>query len=285
MSILIDSHIHFWDPVARHHAWLEEVPELARPMTPTDVQYGTRAPDGLVFVEADRRSEESLSEVAWIRSLADAGAPIVGVVAHAPLEQGAAVHDLLAELAGEPLVIGVRRLLQDEPPAFIADPQLIEATRLLPEFGLSSDLCIRCGQLPAAAELVAACPDTTFVLDHLGKPAVARGELDPWREDLRRLARLPNVVCKLSGLATEAAAGWRSAEVLPYLRHALDVFGPRRCLFGSDWPVALLNTTYEDWMGCVLEAIDDCSAQERDGVLGENAVRSYRLRNAVNDLA
>ena len=279
MARLIDSHIHFWDPHARHHAWLQEVPELARAMTPADVDYGGRIADGLVFVEADRRSDESLDEVAWISSLAASGAPIVGIVAHAPLEQGVAVEPLLEILAAEPLVVGVRRLLQDEPLDLIAEPRLIEATTMLSTFGLTSDLCIRCEQLPAVTDLVEACPGTSFVLDHLGKPAVADGRLDPWRDDLRRLARLPNVACKLSGLATEAAPGWQRADVLPFLRHALDAFGPERCLFGSDWPVALLNTTYEDWLGCVLEAIGECTDSERDGVLGMNATRIYGLKD------
>jgi L-fuconolactonase len=279
MGRLIDSHIHFWDPGARHHAWLEEVPALARAMTPADVRYGGRTPDGLVFVEADRRSDEALDEVAWVSSLAQAGAPIVGTVAHVPLEQGSATEPLLEILGAEPLVVGVRRLLQDEPESLIGDPRLIEATSMLSPFGLSSDLCIRWQQLPAVTELVAACPDTTFVLDHLAKPAVADGELDPWRDDLRRLARLPNVACKLSGLATEAGPGWRPTDVLPFLRHAIDVFGPQRCMFGSDWPVLLLNGTYEEWLECVLAAIDDCSEGERDAVLGENAIRLYGLKN------
>lgn len=277
MDRLIDAHIHFWDPGARHHDWLGGVPALNRPFGPADIQFGRNVPDGFVFVEADRRPDEVLDEVDWVTSLADAGVPIVGIVAHAPLEQGRGVELLLRQLLERPLVVGVRRLLQDEPAAVLADPGLIEATRLLADHGLTSDLCVRMQQLPAVTRLVRACPDTSFVLDHLAKPAVVDGFSAEWARDIRELAGCPNVSCKLSGLATEAGRGWGAQDILPYLGHVIDVFGPDRCLFGSDWPVALLNTSYQPWLDVVLEAIQELDASERAAVLGENAMRVYDL--------
>ena len=279
VSRLIDAHIHFWDPTARHHDWLTAVPTLARAFGPQDINFGTRVPDGLVFVEADCRPEEALSEVEWVRTgWPPQPAPILGIVAHVPLERGASIAKLLASLSGRDRVVGVRRLLQHEPLSLLQDDGLLAGTRLLAAWGLTSDLCLTWDQLPAVTKLVRHCPDTSFVIDHVAKPPVGSGRMDPWRSDLRKLAERPNVMCKLSGLATIAPPGRHSAHVLRYLSHALEVFGPERCLFGSDWPVSLQATTYEAWLNTVLEAIHDFTPAERDAVLGGNAIRVYRLR-------
>lgn len=280
MDRLIDSHIHFWDPQAREHAWLRSAPALNRRFGPSDVEFGSRVPDGLVFVEADCHPGQALSEIDWVGSLAEGGAAVVGIVAHAPLELGSQVEVVLDQLAGRPLVVGVRRLLQHEPPALLADPALVEGTRQLAARGLTSDLCVTPEQLPAVVKLVRACPETSFVLDHLGKPAVGERFPDEWGQDIRELASYPNVNCKLSGLATIAGPGWGAGDVLPHLRHALEAFGPSRCLFGSDWPVALESASYEDWLDAVLEALEGLGQTERAGVLGGNAIRVYDLEDS-----
>ena len=278
MGQLIDAHIHFWDPSHRRHGWLKAVPELDRRFGPEDLDFGAMTPDGFVFVEADCAPEEAIDEVRWVSSLAARGAAIVGIVAHAPLDAGARVQPLLLRLAREPLVVGVRRLLQDEPLAVLEAPALVEGARLLPAHGLTSDLCVTWEQLPAVTRLVRACPDTTFVLDHVAKPPVADRVFEPWRGDLQKLAACPNVCCKLSGLATLAPPGGHRSAVRPYLREALEAFTPERCMFGSDWPVSTQNTTYQGWLGTVSEATDQLTPLERAGVLGENAVRVYGLR-------
>jgi L-fuconolactonase len=148
---------------------------------------------------------------------------------------------------------------------------------MLAEWGLTFDVCVTHDQLPAVEALVQACPRTAFVLDHLGKPPVASGRLDPWRENLARVAGHENVSCKLSGLATEASAGWRPADVRPYLEHALEVFGPHRCMIGSDWPVATLQTSYERWFDVVLELIAELPGDDQAAVLVEAATATYGL--------
>lgn len=283
MARLIDAHIHFWDPNARHHQWLSSEPALDRRFVPSDIAFESHVPEGFIFVEADRAPDEALDEVDWIGSLASAGAPIVGIVAHAPLEQGSGVEAMLDQLVRRPLVVGVRRLLQHEPPALLADPALVEGTRLLADRGLTSDLCVTMEQLPAVTELVRACPQTTFVLDHLAKPAIGDRLSDTWAADIRELASCANVSCKLSGLATLAAPGWRHEDLLPYLRHAIEVFGPERCLFGSDWPVCLLNTSYQGWFDTVLEAIQELDGSARAAVMGENAIRIYDLSETAHE--
>jgi len=269
---VLDAHLHLWDPSARHHEWLDGAPELRRRFGPEDVDPGRYRLAGAIFVQADCRDEEALDEVRWVQSVARG--LVCGIVAYAPVHAGPAAEAQLAALAQEPLVVGVRRLLQGGPAAAIVDPGLVAGLHLLAARGLTFDVCVTHDQLPAVARLVAACPATSFVLDHLGKPPVAARRLDPWRSDLARLAAFPNVTCKLSGLATEAAA-WSSADMRPYLDHALDVFGPSRCMVGSDWPVLTLAGTIERWFDAVLEALDPLRPADREAVLRGTASSVY----------
>jgi L-fuconolactonase len=281
---IIDAHIHFWDPGTRHHAWLSGEPLLARRFVPDHVMTGHHDVVGFVFVQADCRDSEALDEVAWVSRLAQAEPRLQAIVAHAALERGSRVRDHLEMLAAYPRVAGIRRLLQDEPDGLMAQPSFVAGVRLLAEFGFSFDVCVRHWQLPAVAGLVAGCPEVTFVLDHVGKPAIAAGGLDPWRADLATLAQHPNVLCKLSGLTTEAAPGsWRPEDLTPYLAHAIDVFGPERCLVGSDWPVATLTTTYEQWFDLVLDALSGIGENELRGVLAGNAGAAYGLTSLRQD--
>jgi L-fuconolactonase len=277
MTDLLDAHVHYWDPGSRHHAWLDDAPRLRRRFGPEDYDSGRHRLAGAVFVQADCRDEEALDEVRWVSGLAAEHPYIKGIVAYAPVHLGAGAADALEALGAEPLVVGIRRLLQGRPVREIADDRLIEGVRLLARHGLTFDVCVTHEQLPAVAQLIRSCPQTSFVLDHLGKPPVAAGALDPWRADLSAIARLPNVVLKLSGLATEASARWSDDDLRPYLQHGLDAFGPRRCMVGSDWPLVLLRTTAEHWFDVVLGLADELSAADRAALLRDTAVVTYGL--------
>ena len=277
MNGLLDAHVHFWDPKARHHEWLKDEPRLNRPFVPRDLLAAASVPSAIIFVEADCHRNEALDEVDWVVSLGEAGAPIVGIVAHGPLEHPDELAGFLAVAADRPLVVGVRRLLQHEPPEVLRDIGLIAGSRMLASHGLAFDICITAEQLPAVTTLVAKCPDTTFVLDHVGKPPIASGVLDSWRSNLQALAACNNVACKLSGLTTLAPPGWQPEDILPHLDFAIDVFGPDRCIFGSDWPVLTLNSSYDDWLTVVTEATSRLTVAERAGVFAGNAARVYRL--------
>jgi L-fuconolactonase len=277
MTALLDAHVHFWDPTARHHDWLAVHPPLQRRFGPEDLGAGAHELTGAVFVQADCRDAEALDEVRWVAGLARDHSLIRGIIAYAPLHRGREAECDLAAVAAEALVVGVRWLLQGRPGEQITGRALICGLRLLAEWGLPFDLCATHDQLPAVASLVEACPQTSFVLDHLGKPPVAGGQLDPWRDDLARIASLPNVACKLSGLATEATPGWAAADVRPYLEHALEVFGPQRCMIASDWPVATLAATVEQWFDVVLDVIAQLPAQQRAAVLSGTAAATYGL--------
>lgn len=280
MLRLVDSHSHFWDPGRLRYTWLDDLPSLNRRIVPAEVTWhgADWRVEAVVFVQADCAPSQGMQEVEWVTGLARADSRLRGIVAHTPLELGAAVRPVLAALQQNPLVKGVRRLIQSEAPGFATQPGFIAGVALLAEFGLTCELCVRHFQLSEVTALVRQCPDVRFVLDHLGKPDVKAGRLDPWRSDLAALAALPNVQCKLSGLVTEADwHGWRPTDLRPYIHHALDVFGMNRVMFGSDFPVLTLAASYERWFETLREAVSGLSAAEQERVFFSNGVEFYRL--------
>ena len=140
----------------------------------------------------------------------------------------------------------------------------VEAVRLAGQFGLTVDLCVRSHQIPEVTKLAELCPEVTFVLDHLGKPDIAAGQWTGWLQDIKAMARLDNVRCKLSGLTTEADEGTRGTNnIRRYLRAAVDAFRPERCMFGSDWPNASLQISYAGWVSLVLDSVSDLAAARK----------------------
>lgn len=278
---IVDSHVHLWNPAQFRYPWLDGLPALNRPFLPADFAAAS-APanvNKLIFVESGCEPAQGLAEVNWIAGLARGEPRLKGIVAHAALEKGEAVRAELAALAGRPFVKGVRRLLQGErDPDFCRRREFLTGVRLLADFGFTLDLCVRHEQLSSLVELVARVPEVTFVLDHFGKPDVRGGNTEPWATDLKALAALPNVVCKISGLTTEAAwSRWQPADLAIYFQRALESFGSDRLLFGGDWPVATLATSYLRWV----ETVDNLSSFANDAdrvkLFRTNAERIYRV--------
>ncbi|MCO5967887.1 amidohydrolase family protein [Actinoallomurus soli] len=272
----LDSHVHFWDPRNLTYPWLEDVAPLGRAFTAGDFPEGGSETVEVIFVEAGRLAREAAAEIEWVRRAARDRPWIRGVVAHADLEDPGRARAVIRAYAGDPFVVGVRRNVQDEAAGFTATPDFRAGVRLLGEAGLPFDACVRAHQLPELADLAAACPRTTIVLDHLGKPSPP-GDTS-WRRALRRLARCGNVVCKLSGLATESGPGTGRSDLLAVLQEALQVFGPERCLYGSDWPVMTLATDYGAWLDLVRAALAAHPPAAADAVLYDTAARTYRVR-------
>jgi len=274
---LTDAHVHFWDDCLPH-PWLAEVPAIATPHTPAELraEAGPATPSKIVFVEC---GAPWLDEVRWVERLAAAEPGIAAIVAKAPMNAGVQTTAAIADLSKHPLVRGVRHLLQDESdPAFCLTREFIAGIAQLPDARLSFDLCCRPTQLPAVIELVRRCPRTQFILDHAGKPAIRSRLLDPWRAHTRTLATRPNVACKLSGLVTEAdPERWTTDDLRPYATHLIDTFGPSRLLFGGDWPVSRLASSYVRWLEAALALTDDLSGADRAAIFSENAGRIYRL--------
>ncbi|WP_157973761.1 amidohydrolase family protein [Desertihabitans aurantiacus] len=274
-----DTHLHLWDVDRLDHPWLRGLPRLDRTHDVTEAAPAVPATRS-IMMQADCRPDQALDEVAWVEEQTELGRglgiDLVGMVAYAPLEDAGLARHLDA-LAERPLVVGIRRPLQGQPPSLLRSEELLGGLRLLGERGLAFDVCITADQLPAATELVRAAPGTTVVLDHLGKPPLRAPErVRQWLEDLRRLAELPQVVCKLSGLGAELDPGRPADEQVPwYLQQALELFGAERCLVGSDWPVSAA-ISWDRWLQLVGDALTGASPQERTAVLTGTAARVYR---------
>lgn len=276
---IVDSHVHLWDPRRFRMPWLDDLEPLRRPFSAAD--FGERARglavEQVVYVQVDVTPGYGLLEAQWAVSQA----PLVaGVVAWAPMEDGEIVStflDALVQLG--PRIKGVRRLLQSEPSLdFLTTPELIAGLRLLPRYGLSFDICIRHHQLERTIDMVRACPETQFVLDHLGKPSVSTGTLEPWRQQISQLAEFPNVVCKVSGVVTEADhVNWTLEDLKPYVAHVLAAFGEDRVLFGGDWPVVTLAASYRRWVETLDQLTSTLSPHARQKLWADNARRIYRL--------
>jgi L-fuconolactonase len=259
--------------------WLDDIDPLRRPFGLDAFAEHARglAVEQVVYVQVDVTPGYGWLEARWaVRQ----DPPVAGVVAWAPLEDGPIVVsylDALKELG--PRIKGIRRLLQSEPdPEVLVAPDLLRGLRLLPEYDLSFDICIRHQQLARAIDMVRACPETQFILDHLGKPDVRAGVLDPWRDQIAELAELSNVVCKVSGVVTEADHDrWTAADVEPYVLHALQVFGEDRVLFGGDWPVVTLAADYGKWVATLQQLTSGLSPGAKRKLWADNARRVYRL--------
>ena len=277
----VDAHVHFWDPALLAYSWLAGQGAIGGPHLPANLraEAGDQMPRQIVFMQAECDRARSLDEVSWVERLATTEDRIAAIVAFAPMDQGARTGQALDRLRGRALVRGVRHLIQDDAdPDLCRRPAYVAGVRSVGERGLSFDLCLRHGQLPAAVELVRACPETRFVLDHAGKPDIRAARLDPWRAHIEELAYLPNVVCKLSGLVTEAAEDTRSLDDLsPYVDHLLASFGPKRLLFGSDWPVVNLASSYAGWLANARTLVERLAPSDLQAIFHDNARHTYRL--------
>ncbi len=277
---MIDTHVHLWDPALLRYPWLKDLAALNKSFLVDDYMTaaGGRKPDGIVFVQAGTAEEDFLAEAEWVASMEH---PLIkGIVAGASIEEGEGVRGHLEALTKIPLVKGVRRLIQDEPDdAFCMQPSFLEGLRCLPDYDFSFDICIYHRQLANAIKMVEACPEVDFILDHLGKPGVKLGLHSPWREEIREMARLENVVCKISGLITEADhEDWKAEELKPYVHAVLEAFGPDRVFFGSDWPVLNLASDLGSWHE-MLKDIDFGDACDRMKFFESNAQRVYKLEH------
>ena len=273
----VDAHQHFWRYDPAEYDWIGEGMErLARDYLPADLAPLLTAEGiaGSVAVQA----RQTIEETRWLLGLAAKHPAILGVVGWVDL-RSSEVGEQLREFAANPRFVGVRHVVQNEPDVrFLLGEAFVVGLQQLHGFGLTYDLLLYPPQLPAAVELAGMTPEQPFVLDHLAKPLIKPGTLDPWQADLRALARHPNVSCKLSGLVTEAAwQGWKRADFAPYLEVALEAFGPKRLMLGSDWPVCLLAAEYPDVVGIVTEFIARLSDSEQALILGGTASRFYGL--------
>lgn len=278
---IVDSHVHLADPSRFGYDWTKNAPQLGRLVLPAHLT-AAAAPvtiDQFVFVEVDVNLPQHVDEARWVQSLADADRRLNGIVAALPLERGAEVQGDLEQLLKNRSLRAIRRLIQNQPDAdFCIQPKFIEGLKLLARHDLAFDICIFHHQLPNAIKMVQQCPEVRFVLDHIGKPAIKAGQFEPWGANLKALAALPNVSCKISGVATEADhTAWTREQIRPYIVHALECFGADRVMYGSDWHVLELAGTYPQWVEILDWITSGASTDERRKLFRDNAIAFYQL--------
>ena len=276
---IIDTHVHFWDKERVPLTWPSGLP-IDRPFLPADYTADLAGVhvEGIVFVEADVEGGHHLAEADFVTSLANEDPRIKAMVAHAPIPEARLGADLEA-LATNPLVRGIRYLVQNKDAETLCSSAAFRTgLAQLPGHGFHFELCLLHHQLRPALKLVEALPEVTFVMDHIAKPGIAAGLRDPWWEEIGTLASFENVSCKISGVATEADhTHWQASDLLPYIERVIEVFGPQRLMFGSDWPVMRLAIGYPRWVEIVDEALASLSEAEKRLVFEGNARRIYRL--------
>lgn len=278
---LVDTHVHLWNLDALHLDWLKTEPILNRSYEIEQYREHTEglSIEAMVCVEVNARPDEALLEARWLVAQAEREPRIQGIVAAAVEKYHSLAPYLDALVALGPRVKGVRRNLQDETtPGFCLQSEFVRGVQLLARYDLSFDLCLRHNQLADGIELVRRCPETRFILDHLAKPDIRNHVLDPWREQMYQLAALPNITCKMSGVVTEAESyTWRTEDLAPYVAHMLETFGEDRVMFGGDWPVLLLASSYSRWVETFAEMTAHLTSQTHKKLWSENAKRIYRL--------
>jgi len=267
--VIIDAHHHLWDPADRPYRWMDDsVAPIRRRFGVDDLRAAVATSDvtQTIVVQAVHDS----GETAWLLSQHN---PVAGVVGWVDLT-APDVHERLAAI-DHPRLVGIRHQAQDEPdPDWLGRPEVARGVRALASAGLVFDLLVRAREHRSALELVDAVPEAEFVLDHAGKPRIAAGD-DRWPERIRDFAARGNVVCKISGLLTEAGPSWRSRPVSRYVNEVIGHFGPNRSMYGSDWPVSTLVASYGEVLRLTQHSLAGLSPGDVDQVMRGTAERVY----------
>jgi L-fuconolactonase len=237
--------------------------------------------ESIVFVEANPRPDLALAEVEFVGELAAAEPRIEGIVAFADLLGDRGVEAAFDALVERPLVRGVRHNIQGNPPGFALQPRFVTGVREAGRRGFTFDLCATHAQLHEV-DLAREAEGSPLVLDHCGKPGIRDGLWEPWASNIRQLAALPNVWCKISGLLTEADRAWRPRDIVRYAEHVVSCFGTDRIIYGSDWPVLTLTDRSTEWYAVTRLLTAGWSADERQRFYRDNARRFYGLQTSDN---
>ena len=277
---VIDAHHHFWDPDNGEFPWMtDEVAAIRKVFMPEHLRPHLEASgvDATVLVQTQHRLEETREYLA-IAQETDFVAGVVGWVDLTDPDISKTIADLLIRADGR-FLVGIRHLVHDEPdPDWLCRDEVQRGLEALEKDGLVYDLLLKPREIPAATRTVEVFPDMRFVVDHIAKPEIANEMWEPWAGGLRRLAKAGNVYCKLSGMVTEADwESWRPDDLRPYIHEALEIFGPERCMFGSDWPVCTLAGSYERVKEALEAAVENLTQSERDAIFGQTAIDAYKL--------
>lgn len=274
--MVIDAHQHFWIFDEERDAWITpEMGVIRRNFLPEDLWPVLRANkvDGCVAVQASQND----AETEFLLHLAEANDFVRGVVGWVDLK-AVNLYDQLERYSQYEKLKGFRHVAQGQPEGFLLQPEFIKGVGTLVAFDFTYDILIYQNQLKEAFNFAVKLPNVHFVLDHIAKPLIKAQELQPWADDIHRLAELPNVHCKVSGMVTEANwQHWEKADFRPYLDVVFEAFGTERIMYGSDWPVCLVAGEYEGAKGILTDYLSMFSDDEVRDVMGNNARRFYNL--------
>jgi L-fuconolactonase len=277
-KVCIDAHQHLWRYRPPGPAWMvgDGMERLRRDFLIEDLRAVTAEAGvtGTIVVEAERTVEETV----WLSQIAASGDLICGVVGWVPLTTPT-VRSELERIASLPKMKAIRHPIHDEPDdQFVLRDDFNRGITALKQFDLRYDILIAEKHLPQTIQFVDRHPNQIFILDHVAKPRIRDRELFPWRQNIQELARRPNVYCKISGMVTEADwHTWADEDLFPYIETVLESFTPKRIMFGSDWPVVSLASSYRRWMDTVQAAIAQLSTTEREQILAGAAIDAYGL--------
>ena len=270
----VDAHQHFWRYAPQEYPWITPaMAPLMRDYLPPDLLPLLQATgvDDTILVQARQGPDETQ----WLLDLAQGYPFIKGVVGWAD-PQDPQLDEQLFRWTAHSKLVGIRYELQNARDDVMLRPDFLGGLDVLRNYNLAFDFLIRPRHLPAACQAARKLPRQRFVVDHIAKPLIKQGVMEPWAGDMRRLAACPNVFCKLSGMVTQADwTRWHSADLTPYLDVVFEAFGPARLLFGSDWPVCTLAAPYERVLSLVVDYIQRCSPAEQKLIMGENARQFY----------
>ena len=275
---LVDAHVHLWDLGRLTYPWLNEIPEINQSFDLEAFQGQTAGlnVESMIFVQCECLPTEYRDEIDYITQLAAIDRRIQGIVAWFPLEAENA-EEGLEELLRNPLLKGIRRL-EESPTSLYKNHTFLRNLHLLGKHQLTFDICTKHSLLEPAIHMVERQPEVKFMLDHMGKPDIRNREMQSWKTNIRRLAQNPNVYCKVSGLVTEADLHrWQVDDLRPYFDFALEQFGIDRLVFGSDWPVLTLATSYQQWFATARELCSGFSYEDIHKLFYSNACAFYRL--------
>lgn len=278
--MIVDAHQHFWALPLERYPWMtDQLAQLRRPYGPADLAplLKSNGVERTVVVQA----RMDLDETHELLAVAAENSFVAGVVGWVDLTDpnvADTLRTLMAQPAGGKLV-GIRHQVQDEAdPNWLLRPDVQRGISAVGDAGLAYDLLVTARELLAAIETVRRFRGVRFVVDHMAKPPIASGDVDAWARLMGDISKESNVWCKVSGLVTEADwLTWRPEHLQPFIRHALDWFGPDRCLFGSDWPVCLLAASYDQVLHLLRFSMSGLDETEVRAILGQNAARVYRL--------
>lgn len=278
---IVDTHVHLWDLNRLRLPWIQKDSPLARSYVMKD--YLT-AVDGLnvvkgVYMEVDVDPKLLVEEANYVIDICQAGnTPLAAaVIGGRPADDDFPAY--VKRFRGNRFVKGVRQVLHSASAksGFCLTPAFVRGVQALGEAGLSFDLCMRPGEIGDAVKLAETCKNTRFILDHCGNGPVYAKDRNPWQREIENLAKLRNVVCKISGIVVQARERWTAEDLAPVINHSLNVFGPDRVMFAGDWPVCTLRATYRQWVEALRSIVRNRPAEEQRKLFHDNAVKYYGL--------